>query len=138
MRPPLRARHALVAAALVLSAPRLVGQTAVDGPDAFELVLVELFEVQQHVVRAGSDPQQLVELDVHGLCVAVLRALDQEHHEEGHDGRASVDHQLPGIAPVEDGPGHGPDDDHRERHREGYGVAGGAGRPFGKSCEQRR
>jgi hypothetical protein len=26
-----------------------------------------------------------------------LRALDQKDHQEGHDGRTGVDHQLPGV-----------------------------------------
>jgi hypothetical protein len=38
--------------------------------------------------------QQLVELDLYGLRIAVLRALDQEHHEERDDGGAGVDRPL--------------------------------------------
>ena len=64
----------------------------------------QLFEIHEHVVRAGGDAQQLIELDLHGDRIAVLRALDQEHHEEGDDGGARVDHELPGIAPVKMGP----------------------------------
>jgi hypothetical protein len=30
--------------------------------------------------------------------------LDQEHHEKGDDGRAGIDHSLPGIGVVEQGP----------------------------------
>ena len=65
-------------------------------------MFVELLEIDEHVVRAGGDAQQLVELHLHGFGVAVLRALDQEHHEERDDRGARVDHELPGIAPVEE------------------------------------
>ena len=47
---------------------------------------------------------QLVQLGLHRRTVAVLGVLDQEHHQEGDDGRAGVDHQLPGLAELEDRP----------------------------------
>jgi hypothetical protein len=31
------------------------------------------------------------------IGIAVLRILDQEHHQEGDDGGRSVDDQLPGV-----------------------------------------
>ena len=38
----------------------------------------------------------LVQLQLHGQRVLVLRALDEEHHQEGDDGGAGVDDELPG------------------------------------------
>src|SRR5215207_7757259 len=63
--------------------------------DARELVLFELFEIEQRGVRALGTADQLVELDLYGLRIAVLRVLNQEHHQECHDGGSGVDHELP-------------------------------------------
>ena len=57
----------------------------------------------------GAD--QLVELDLHGLGVAVLRVLDQEHHQERDDRGAGVDDELPGVAEAEDRSSDAPRDD---------------------------
>src|ERR1044072_7982587 len=73
-------------------------------PVARELLILEVLEIEQRVVRALGRADQLVELDLHRLGVAVLRVLDEEHHEEGDDRGRSVDYELPGIAQAEDRP----------------------------------
>ena len=65
------------------------------------------------VIMRLADPDQLVELRLHCRAVAVLRVLDQEHHQEGDDGGAGVDDQLPGIGEAEDRAGRRPD--HHDR-----------------------
>src|SRR5688500_11443497 len=60
-----------------------------------ELVVGPLLEVDERRACAFDPAQQLVELEVNGLRIAVLRVLDEEHHEERHDRGAGVDHQLP-------------------------------------------
>jgi hypothetical protein len=74
------------------------------------LVFFELLEIEQRVVRALRRADQLVELDLDRFGVAVLGVLDQEHHQERHDRRRRVDHELPGVAEIEqrpaDQPGH--------------------------------
>ena len=56
------------------------------------------------VLLGGAGADQFVELGLHGRAVAVLRVLDQEHHQEGDDRGAGVDDQLPGVAKAEDRP----------------------------------
>ncbi len=72
----------------------------------------------------GAD--QFIKLELDRRRVAVLRVLDQEHHQEGDDGGPGVDDQLPGVAVVEQGPGQEPQREDRdggtkagtnERHR---------------------
>jgi hypothetical protein len=46
-------------------------------------------------------PDQLIELDLDRFGVAVLGALNQEHHQERHDRGSRVDHELPGVAEAE-------------------------------------
>ena len=43
----------------------------------------------------GAD--QFIELEVHGQGIAILGVLDEEDHEEGDDGGAGVDDELPGL-----------------------------------------
>ncbi len=47
------------------------------------------FHIDQRFAGSSVDPDQLVELQVKGLRVAVLGALDDEHHQERHDGGSS-------------------------------------------------
>jgi glutamate-ammonia-ligase adenylyltransferase len=67
-----------------------------------QLLLVELFEIEDRVMSALGGADQLVELDLHRHRVAVLGVLDHEHHQESDDGRGGVDHQLPGVAEAEE------------------------------------
>src|SRR3569833_4674659 len=55
-----------------------------------------MLDSDEGIVRL-ADADQLVELDLDRGTVAVLRVLDEKDHQEGHDRRAGVDHQLPGI-----------------------------------------
>ena len=61
-----------------------------------ELLLTQLLDANV-VVLGGAHSDQLIELGLDRRPVSVLRVLDQEHHEEGHDGGAGVDDELPGI-----------------------------------------
>src|SRR6476659_7984483 len=96
----------------------------------FEFAVVQLLEIEQHVARLLRDADQLVDFDMQGGRVAVLRVLDHEHHQEGDDGRRRVDHELPGIAKTEQGPGEAPHYDARKREQEGNGAPGGVGYPL--------
>ncbi len=60
---------------------------------------------------AGVGAEQLIELDLERLGVAVLGVLDEEHHQEGDDGGGGIDDQLPGVAVVEDRATDEPDED---------------------------
>src|SRR5262249_26784182 len=66
---------------------------------------------------------ELVQLELDGERVLVLRALDEEHHQEGDDGGAGVDDQLPGVGEAEQRSGPEPDDDHQHGGGEGPRAA---------------
>jgi hypothetical protein len=55
-----------------------------------DLLRRESFDVHQAVVSFARDPDQFVELGLQGEGIAVLRRLDEEHHEEGDDGCAGI------------------------------------------------
>src|SRR5690606_8853601 len=65
-------------------------------PDLFDLLVGEMLDANETVL-ALTHPDQLVELGLQGRAIPVLRVLDEEHHEEGDDGRAGIDDELPGI-----------------------------------------
>jgi hypothetical protein len=115
--------------------PRLTGERAVARADAIELIVVELLQIEQRIVRSGHRADQLVELDLERIGVAVLRALDQKHHQEGHDRRASVDHELPGIAEAEQRSTHAPEENNEHRGRECHRSPGQARRRAGEAGE---
>lgn len=50
---------------------------------------------------ALSRADDLVQLGLHGRRIAVLRVLDEEHHQERYDGSAGVDDKLPSVRPGE-------------------------------------
>src|SRR5437867_1053418 len=95
------------------------------------------FQIDQRVSRRPVDPDQLVELQLKRLRVAVLGALDDEDHQKRHDGRAGVDDELPGVGPAEERPGGGPQGDGQQRQREGGRSADLTLRPTRHSVEAR-
>jgi len=77
-----------------------------------------------------------VELRLYRDCVAVLRMLQHEHHQECQHRRARVDHELPGVAVVEERSCDRPYDAGGRRQDKGQGMPGGPGAPAGKVCEE--
>src|SRR2546421_8481383 len=78
------------------------GKLRVAAQVTLELLVFELLEVEQRIVRALGGADELVQLDLDRLGIAVLRVLDQKHHEKRDDGRRGIDHQLPCVAEMED------------------------------------
>jgi hypothetical protein len=87
-----------------------------------ELGVVEVFEPHQPIAREGVRSDQLVELQVESVRISVLGVLDEEHHEERHDGRSRVDHELPRVREVEERARDAPHDDDGERADERPGA----------------
>lgn len=67
-----------------------------------ELFFGRIFDIGDFIVGVFHRQNKLRQLDLQSLCVVILRVLNQEDHEEGHDRRARIDDQLPGIAIVKD------------------------------------
>src|SRR5215831_17167756 len=77
------------------------GKFMVVRPNAVKLGFVQFFEIEQGIVRAFQYPDDFVELDLHGLGVAVLGILDEKDHEKRDNRRARIDYELPCIAKME-------------------------------------
>ena len=60
--------------------------------DLLELFVGAVLQVHQRVAGPVLGADQLIELEVDRLGVAVLRVLDQEHHQERHNRRRRINH----------------------------------------------
>ena len=115
--------------------PRGGRQLRVVSLEGVELGLGEVLEVRHGGLRPLQGAQQLVQLDLHGHAVAVLGVLDQENHQKRDDGRPRVDHELPGVAELEDGAGDGPEQDDQHGQAERDGMTRRPGGRLGEPCE---
>src|SRR5438876_4765228 len=80
----------------------------------FELLQVligEIFEIDKFIARAPDGADELIQLQLHGLGVAVLCVLNKKHHQEGNDRGGGVDDQLPRIGKMKRGASDEPDED---------------------------
>lgn len=94
-----------------------------------EVLIAQVFEANVLCAGAGGT-DELVEFDLYGFAVAILRVLDQKHHQKGDDSSAGVDNKLPGVRKSEQGPGNTPDYDDSNRAQEDAGRTG----EIGDSC----
>src|SRR5436305_351301 len=117
-----------VASAVRQRAPhvRILGaepETAAPGARSLEKrspqVLAEVLGGDEPVARALDRGDELVELDLHRQRVLVLRALNEEDHQERDNGGAGVDDELPRVGEVEDRAGDDPHDDDADGRDEG-------------------
>ena len=77
-------------------------------------------------------PDQLIELEMHDLRIAVLSALNDEHHEEGDDCRPGVDRKLPRVRVMKERTGHAPCEDEQQRDAERSGRPDSQGDAVGE------
>lgn len=75
--------------------------------------IVHVFDIDKLVPRRSRSLYQLVELEVHGVRIPILRILNEEYHEKSEDGRPGVDIELPGIRKAEDEAAHRPCNDEK-------------------------
>lgn len=100
-----------------------------------EFFFGEIFGINEAVAGSLKRRDQLVELDVQGQGFLVLCALDQEDHQERHDRRAGVNHELPGVGKVEDWANNPPDQYDTQRQEKRFRSAGNLGCPDRKPLQ---
>ena len=66
----------------LLPLPFRPGKYLVRLTDPVQFLVVHLFQVEQRIVGQFHGADDLIQLDLQSLCVAVLRVLDQEHRKE--------------------------------------------------------
>jgi len=89
-----------------------------------ELLIGEVLDCSELIFRPLHCQHEFRQFELNRKRVAVLRVLDQEYHQKRHDGRASIYHQLPGVAVAEYRAGRYPDSHDSEGEQECYRVAG--------------
>ena len=87
--------------------------------EPLQLLVGKVLKIDKFIARAFKGPDQLVEFQLNGFPVAVLRVLDDKDHQEGDDSRASIDDELPSVGVVKLRSGCGPHDNHQDRKSEG-------------------
>ena len=97
--------------------PGLLGQNRVIQTDAIEFVLLQLLQVQQRIMCTVNGTDELIQLDLQRLGIAILCILNQKHHQERDNRGPGVDHELPGVTEVEERAGHDPHEDYNACHR---------------------
>ncbi len=65
-----------------------------------EFFIREGFEIDEMRACSFYASEQLIKFQMNRLCIAVLRVLDQENHQERDYRRAGIDDQLPGVGIV--------------------------------------
>jgi hypothetical protein len=77
----------------------------------FQVLIRESFKIDKFVSRALNRSDYLIELQMNGFSVAILRVLNQEHHQEGNDGGAGIDDELSGIGVMKSRSSRAPNND---------------------------
>lgn len=120
-------RRSVVSATVVQTQAAGVANVAVFLAQLFQFLAVQAVEAEHGILGILGYAQQLINLDMQDIVVAVLRVLDQEHHQERDNGRRGIDDQLPGVVVVEIGSAQAPYQDQCDGCVEGSGAACPAG-----------
>src|SRR3954447_25146093 len=134
-----RAGYACLALRFVLPAGEMLEGLFSLAPAFFmqrlQFLIREVLNRREFVGHAFHGQDEFRKLELNGHGVAVLRVLDQKHHEKRHDRGAGVDDKLPGIAKSEKRPCHRPDKNNDNREQERSGTSGDTGRLLSKNSE---
>src|SRR5271166_4772437 len=91
-----------------------LGAAFASAADFLDLLLGQMLDADEGIMGLAH-PNELVQLDLNGGGIPVLCVLDQEHHQEGDDGRPCVDDKLPRIRKIKEWPADRPHDDGGDR-----------------------
>lgn len=78
---------------------------------------------------------QFIQLNLHGLIIAILGILNEEDHQKRDDGRGRVDRKLPRVAVAKDRPRNAPERDEEQSQDECVRLPGEEGNPSRKGRE---
>ncbi|MNO89712.1 hypothetical protein D3C76_812040 [compost metagenome] len=92
-----------------------------------QLLEVQRLKPEHGLLRLLGHPQQFVDFQMQDVGVAVLRVLDQEHHQERDDGGRGIDDQLPCIVEMKNRSAQPPQENQDQRAHERLGATGPKG-----------
>ena len=102
----------------------MFGQLEVLLMDLVQFFFVHFLEIDKFVSRALRGADQLIEFDLQRFRIAVLRILDEEHHQERDDRRAGIDNELPRVTESENRSGNRPGDNYQSGRDKSYRLTG--------------
>src|SRR5207245_2395705 len=79
--------------------------------ELLKLLVGKVLEIDEFIARVFDCANEFVQFQMNRFGVAVLRVLNQKHHQKSDDGRGGVDDQLPRIGEMKSGASHEPDED---------------------------
>ncbi len=100
-----------------------------------EVLVGKFFKIDKFVSRSPQCAQKFIQFQMDGFGVAILRVLNEEHHQERHDGRPSVDDQLPCVRKMEVRAGQTPNDNNKNGASERPGAAENSRRSAGENAK---
>src|SRR4030095_1392145 len=80
-----------------------------------EILIGEVFQIDQLIPCAFKGADYLVQLEMHCLGVTVLGVLNQKHHKECDDSRGRIDDELPRVGKMKGWARQDPDEDSKHR-----------------------
>ncbi len=78
----------------------------------FELLKVlvrKVLEIDEFIARVFDRANEFVQFQMDRFCIAVLRVLNQKHHQKRNDGRGRVNDELPCVGKMKGRSGNEPD-----------------------------
>src|SRR5262245_21851326 len=111
------------------------GQLEVTTAEVVELLLGEVLDADQLVAGILGGIDQLVELQVNGLCLSVLGMADEEEQQEADARRDDGEGRGPGLVEPAIGANAYPGEYEHEREVEALTSARRAGHPEGNAIE---
>src|SRR6266566_6270146 len=91
--------------------------------ELFQILIRKLFKIDQFISRAFDGANDLIKFQMNGFGIAVLRVLNQEHHEECNDRRGGIDDELPGVGEMKGRPSEAPHGDNEHGSGKSPGAA---------------
>lgn len=78
-----------------------------------ELFIGEVFDIDELIAGFLLRLDELIEFEMNGMRVTILRVLNQKHHEECKNSRAGINNELPRIGETEYGTAQRPHEDNQ-------------------------
>src|SRR5260221_14387032 len=102
----------------------MFGKLTIVIAELIEAALRQVLEIEQGILSPQIGTDELVDLDLQRLGIAVLRILDDEDHQKGDDRRRRIDGKLPHVRKTEERSAQRPSEDEQDRDRKNQRTSG--------------
>ena len=106
------------------------------GLEFLEFLIRKILEIDEFIARVFDRANEFVQFQMDSFGVAVLRILNQKHHQKRNDGRGRVNDELPCVGKMKRGSGNEPDANDKHGPSKCPGAAQQNRRPAGENTER--